>query len=229
MLNYESTRFVKTTQSDVVEGAAFLDEGIAAVYVRDGGTTRIQPSTGAAGEVFAGFSLETNVPPQFMPFVTEFTIAGGVVELPRLPIAGQIAVFIEGTKAALGAGASAPDSAGEANLDADTLAFHADDEGKSGTVQFMFEPSVTEAMVVTGSGPISGLPSAELGVIGLIQTGEISTSYFDANADWTGSELHPSLGADGKLTIGGSGTELTSVVIKSAPSAASPYLTVESF
>lgn len=222
MIEQKYTRVFHTEHRPVETGAMFEDEGMAAVFVKEGVQTVVRPSTGAAGEIFAGISLARNIAPLFVPYVFEGVLKGTSMQLPRLPMAGQILVKINGTKLAIKA--SAPASASEVQLDADTLNFHADADGADLFVQMMYEPTVTEARQFKGDVAIGGLPSTAQGVIGLITLGDVATTYFDASADWS-SAMQAQLGPNGIFTVGGPGAVAGTIV--SAPSAANPKLVLK--
>lgn len=222
MLNQKYTREFHSEHRPIETGALIADEGIALVFVKEGSDTVVRPANGVAGEIFAGVSKSRNVAPLFVPFVFEGTVdSASGLELPRLPLAGQTLVRIEGAAATIVGGA--PAAAGEVQIDGQQVNYHADDDGKSQTVQFMYEPTVTEARTFKGDVAIGGLSSTAQGIIGLITKGDIATTYFDASADFTGA-LEVNLGADGKFTVGGSGVKVPGVTVQSAPSADNPCL-----
>lgn len=223
MINLKYTRTFDTANSPVLDAHLIEEEGFALIYTKQGNETVVRKSQGAGGEVFAGFALSRNAPTDRLPLVIE----GEVVDqsagytLPRLPITGQIRILLNGSAATIVAGA--PAVAGEVQLTGDELAFHAADDAAALEIHMMYEPTVTEARLYTGDAPVGGLSSIEQNVIGLFVEGDIATNKFDISADWAGS-LHPTLGADGMLTVGGGGVELTDVVVLNAPSADNAFL-----
>lgn len=87
---------------------------------------------------------------------------------------------------------------------------------------------MTEARSYTADAPIGGLPSNIEGRIAYIKLGNVATSMFDPTADWSADNvLHPSLGPNGLLTLGGTGTELKGLIIKQAPTTERGYLIIE--
>lgn len=224
MIDQKNTRVFRTEHRPVQTGVIFADEGIAAVFVKEGDLTVVRPSTGAANENFAGLSLSRNCPPTFGQIVLEGVVAAnGKIELPRVPITGQLLVKIGGDEKVIVA--IAPADADKIQLNVDELTTHANGVGLAYFIQFAYELSVSEARTLKGDAPIGGLSSSAQGVIGLFVEGDVSTSYFDASVDWS-AVIHPKLGADGLLTATGSGTTLTNVIVQQAPSAASPSLVV---
>lgn len=228
MLFQNATAIVQTQEADLLPGEVIHEEGVALVWAREGGKSFVRLSTGAADEVFAGFALARNMPPAFQNRVEEFVVdATKKFTASRLPEAGQLLVKIDGVKATQEANA-APTAAGKVGVQGADLYFHASDIGKKVFIQYAYELTVTEARSYTADAPIGGLPSNIEGRVGYIKLGNVATSMFDANADWSADNvLHPSLGPNGKLTIGGDGTELKGLIIKQAPTSDRGYLIVE--
>jgi len=223
MINQKFTRTLDTAHSPVLDAHMIEEEGFALIYVKQGNDTVVRKSQGAANEVFAGVSLSRNSATARLPLYIEGEVidqAAGFT-LPRIPLTGQIRVVIDGSAATIQAGA--PTVAGEVQLTGDALAFHTDDDGKSMDIFFMYEPTVTEARQYTGDAPVGGLPHQAVDNIGLFTKGDICTNMFDASVDWS-SVIHPSLGADGMFTVGGTGVELSNVVVMSAPNSDNAFL-----
>lgn len=215
MLLQKYTRLFLTEHRKVETGIRLTEEGQALVNVKEGNETVVRPSTGAAGEIFAGVSLTRNTPPGTLPWVGEGKVPASLsIELPRLPMAGQILVRLGSDVAEVVAGAP---TAGQVQLVGQVLTFHADDEGDVYTVQMQYEPTLTEARQIVGDHPIGGISAAHQGVVGVVTRGELATTFFDASADFS-SALRVKLGPDGRFTTTGTGTELTNVTVISAPS-----------
>lgn len=230
MLVQKYSRIFNTEHRAVEPGVVIEEEGVALVFTKDSaGNTVVRPSTGASGEIFAGFSQTRNAPPRFLPRVISEVVVpqSGVVDLARIPVVGQILVKIGGDVATISA--NAPAAQGEVQLSGQKLFFFKSkpaegsnpavegDEGQELYVQFLYEPTVSEARTILGDGPIGGLPSSAQESIGVITRAEqIGTTYYDASKDWTGV-YNPKLGADGRLTTDGNGTTLTNVIVMGAP------------
>ena len=228
MLFQNATEIVQTQEADLLPGEVIHEEGVALVWVREGGNSFLRLSTGAQGESFAGFALSRSMPPSHMNRVEEFVIdATKKFTASRLPDAGAMLVKIDGTKATQEANA-APSAEGIVGVQGADLYFHADDIGKKVRIQYAYELTVTEARSYTADAPIGGLASNVEGRIGYIKLGNIATSMFDPTADWTADNvLHPTLGPNGLLTVGGNGTELKGCIIKQAPTTERGYLVIE--
>lgn len=223
MLVQRYTRLQLTEHRPVEAGLNITEEGIALVAVKQGNDTVVRPSTGAADETFAGFSLSRNSPPTTFPWVGEGrTPASLNLQLPRIPMVGQILVRVAGVARTIVA--AAPE-AGEIRLVGDILTFHADDEGVEYNVQMQYEPTVLEARTIIGDGPIGGIASGPMDTIGIITRGDAATTLYDAGADFT-NVIHPTLGADGRLTVGGAGTVLKNVQVLTVPTSENVALVV---
>lgn len=228
MLFQNATDIVQTQEADLLPGEVIHEEGVALVWTRENGKSYLRLSTGNKDEQFAGFALARSMPPATMARVEEFVIDATLkYTATKLPIAGQLLVKIDGVKADQEA-ANTASAAGIVGVQGADLFFNKADEGKKVFVQYAHELSVTEARSYTADAPIGGLPSNVVGRVGYIKLGNVATSVFDAAADWSNDNvLNPSLGADGRLTIGGTGTVLKGCVIKQAPNAERGYLIIE--
>lgn len=231
MLLQNNCSIVKTNEADLLPGHAISEEGVALVWTRENGKAFVMESTGAPGEVFAGFAISRPIPPAFSTQIEEFVVgADGTFIFDRMPIADQIFVKIDGVTMVQESGGTAPDDKTSVTIDGAAMQIHADLIGKSAYVQYHYELSAMEARSITGDAPIGGLSGNIQGRCGFIEIGDVGTNMFDASVDWSDdSKLNPSLGAGGRLTIGGNGTKLTGIIIKEAPSAddASLVLTVK--
>lgn len=225
MLNLRETRITLNRHANVLPGVVIPEEGTALVYVKKDGETFVQPSTGAGGELFAGLSLERNLPPRSMPFIQEYELSEtGIIKLPRTPIAGQIAV-IEGSDVRSVTTGDEHPTGDNAVLNGDELLFDTDTaEGRVVRVQMLYVPDMEEARTYVGDAPFGGQASAITGVIGRILDGEVATTCVDVSKDWTNA-LQVVLAADGRFApYSGSGTPIPQVVVKNTPNASNPFL-----
>lgn len=233
MLNFVQTRFNSMRSTDLMPGSAITEEGMCLALVRHMGTTVCRESQGTAKETFGGFSLETTLRPEILPRIETVTVsAEGKHTLGRPFISGQIALVL-----ADGSVVTAFEDKEDKPADATTVSFQGEDLifadeliGTTVTVQYLYEPTIAEARSIQGEG--NGYthmqPSVEVGKISRIVGGIVSTNQFDIMANWNDdSVIHPSMGAGGKLTVGGSGTLVTEVVIMEAPTGDNGFLTVE--
>lgn len=221
MLQLRETRIVHTHPHDVLTGTIIPEEGLALVYVKEGSETKVQLSTGAANEQFAGVSYARNVPPAYLPSVlTGVVAADNTFELPRNPVAGQVLVKIGGVVCTVVAGT--PAAANEVKIGNLEIITNSS-AGMPITVQMMYAPTVIEARSIIGDAPIGGLPSSAQGSIGVIKYAVIGTNSYDASADWDNA-LHVKTAANGTFTVGSLAVHIPNVIVKSAPNAANPFL-----
>lgn len=222
MLELRETRIVRTTHSPVLSSVIIAEEGIALVYEKENGETKVRPSTGVAGEMFAGVSVSRNVHPGQLPYVQESVVGeDGTFELVRAPIPGQLLVKVAGVQVEVVSGS--PADATSVGLDGLSLKFAAGQAGKPVFAQFLYVPSVVEARTVIGDGPIGGLASTAEEIIGVLKDAEFATNMFDASVDWQDA-LFAKTGPGGTFTVGTASDHIYNVVVKNAPSAASPFL-----
>jgi len=229
MIDPRSTLYRDTINRPAADAAMLSESGFVCVYTRENGVTQVRKATGVAGEVFAGFNLTRTVPPEHLVRVIDAVVpANHTIELPRTPILEQLLVKIGDTKAELVAD-SADLLESVVVLDGNVLTFHVDDEGKDICITFAYEPTVSEAKEVTGEAPYGGLAEPTTNVVTLVSKADaLGTSFFDASCDWAdATSIHPKLGANGCLTLDGSGSELTNCIILSAPTEETPFLVIE--
>jgi hypothetical protein len=156
MLNLRYTRIFMSEQREVVSSVVVQEEGMAMVFVKENGITKVQPSTGAAGEIFAGISLARNVPPGWMPMIEEFLVDASLSRmLLRAPLTGQILIKVGGATKTVVVGA--PANNGQVGLTGQVLSFFAGEAAKSVVVQYLYEPTTVEAATFVGQAIIGGL------------------------------------------------------------------------
>lgn len=229
MYEASSTFIQDTISRKIAAGEMFTESGIIATYTRENGELEVRLSRGSANEEFAGVTLTRSVPPAILHKVVEAVIPSAhKVDLGRTPIIDQHIVKIDNAKATMVADAESIDAAGKYALEGDFVIFHAEDEGKELFVQMAYEPTVAEAREVLGDSPIGGLSETVTDMVTLITKGQVGTNMFDAASDWSATDvLHPKLGTNGRLTLDGSGRELTNVFIVNAPSSENSCLVIE--
>lgn len=222
MLQLRETRIVKSKHENVMSGVIIPEEGMALVYAKDNGETKVTLSSGAEGEIFAGVSFSRNTAPASLPHVQEsFVPASRTVELVRTPIAGQLNVKVAGEQKTVVS--TAPASAAEVQLVGRNLSFYAGEENKGYVAQFLYTPTVAEARTIIGDGPHGGLSSTAQSVIGLVKDAYIATNHFDASADWSDA-MFVKLAAGGTFTVGTDEDHVANVIVRNGPNASNPFL-----
>ena len=225
MLQLRDTRITLARHADVLPGTLIEEEGVALVHVKQNGYTFVQPATGASGELFAGVSYERFAPAARLPLIREYTVpAGGIVQLPRTPAAGALAVIASGNALDIVAGSERPaEDATNVVISGDVLLVGDLYVGRTVRVQMLYVPSVEEARSIQGDMPFGGRASGLTGTIGRIVDGELATSCFDASRDWTNA-LEVGLGQNGMFVPATGANRLPGVIVKNSPNAANPYL-----
>lgn len=222
MLQLRNTRIHSSRHATVLSSVVIEEEGQALVWVKEDGETKVKPSAGVAGEIFAGVSLSRNIAPGMHPLVQEGSLAGNAsAVLSRTPIAGQLLVKIDGVKKTVVS--SAPADATEVQLSGANLYAHASMANKPFVAQMLYVPSVLEARSIVGDGPVGGLASSVIGNIGRLCVAEFGTSYFDASEDWS-DVTFVKLGANGTFVPGTEADHIPNVVVKNTPNAQSAFL-----
>ncbi len=239
MLQLRETRIVNSQPNDVLTGHIIPEEGLALAYVKEGADTKVQLSTGAQDEVFAGVSFSRNCPPAVLPVVLEGVVnADAQFVLPRNPVAGQLLVQLSGQSNPQTIVVGAPGGLDEVQVIPLALQFLASTgtppaggaEGLAVRVQFLYSPTVQEARSIIGDAPIGGLPSSAQGSIGVLKNAIIGTNSYDASVDWSNALFVKTLAAGGDaskrgvFTVGTAGDHIPNVVVRVAPSAANPFL-----
>lgn len=171
------SKYIDSAEAMVAPGAVIDAEGLVLVRAAAAQAAGVMPSTGAATELFAGFSIAGT---SAAPFLEGFTNkqetltvpATGTVTLQFAPLANQAFVFDLTT----GAAVAAPVVSGKnvSGLDA----------GDDVVITYKYQLSVTQARSLQGDVQPGGYSGAYIGQIGVLKRGVIYTSEFDASKNW---------------------------------------------
>lgn len=218
MLYLPNSKIVDSGEVAVAPGAAIEAEG--QVLVRQVGNTAagVGPSTGVAGEVFAGFAL---VGVSGAPFLESYATkverfvvpAGGNIKLSLAPVAGQFSVMD------ITAGVVDTDAALSGKTISGLTA------GNEVSVSYKYEMTVTQARARMGDAQPGGYAGLDVGSTGVAKRGTIYIDQFDASVDWSSVDKIR-CGASGQLVASGSGPVLNAVVTH-LPTADVPFLGIE--
>jgi len=214
MLLFPNTRHDGSYERPLAAGVVIEAEGQALIGVYTAGVFGVKPSTGAANEVFAGVSLSRPISPTHMPVVERLTVpASGVVALKAAPVAGSARIANAASNAVFTQVAGAPAAATEVKVDATaSLTFQAAIAGTVVIATYLRDLTVAQSLMVQGNQDIGGPAGAYFGQVGLIVRGDVYTDQFDTTADWS-NPVDLRLGANGKFTIGGTGTKVPGYVL----------------
>lgn len=217
---YIDTRIVDSSEAILAEGAQVTQEGQAMVAVPGKG---ISPSTGAAGEIFAGFAMNQLCGiPVLEPYgiaVEEFLVdSSAKVTVQFAPINDSVALI----NLESGVKINSPKVTGktiEANSTMTT--------GMKVKVVYRYALTNIQARAMMGDAQPGGPAGAIVGQCGLAKRGIIYTSCFDTSVNWAAAEAI-------KLTSGGfvtdqfgQGNTLTGAYVVKVPTAEIPFLGIE--
>lgn len=187
MLYFPQTRPEVSVERPVALGSLIASEGAALIDSLSGGQYGVKPSTGVAGEVFVGVSLNSVSTMTQAPAIDEATIGNTLaVTLTHLPLPGSVRVVKTATGAVLAAAAAA--SATEYAVDANNpqrFIFDASLQGAGVTVTYSFAPTVAQAVAMQGNILPGGPAGQYLGQVGVITRGDVFTDMWDTAADWS--------------------------------------------
>lgn len=218
MLNINTTKVIKSDAADLASGVATVLEGKALVAVYEGGELKVKHSTGAANEKFVGIAFNTVQPVDKLPFFDFLTTLPGVatIVLPYAPVGGAIRLVDTADNAVLTVGDPAT-AADKFSINATTVTVHASRKDHKFSVSFDMVPTIQQLQMLQGDTAPGVNVIRQLGRTGFIQIGEVETYEFDPLADWS-NPTTVKLGADGRFTVGGSGTTVDCIVVR-APGA----------
>ena len=225
MLQLANTRFGSTFHREVATGVTIQTEGTALVYVMENGKSKVRPSLGVPGEIFAGFSLSRNSQSGRLTEELEVKVpstAPYTVTIPHAPTNREIRVSDLTLVADVG---DAP-ATSEFDINGQKLTFNAAQAGQLFRVSLAFAPSYQESVSALGNDPVGGLPSTAMGVIGVIKEGDVFTDQYDVTAEWKadGAMQDVYTSAKGLVTTKIGGTKLGAVQVIQVPSVGAGFL-----
>lgn len=225
MLHFELSKLLQTIERPVAAGATVTQEGSALVW--DAVNGGVKPSTGAAGEIFAGVSFSQQMTPLQFPQYDSLTATAPASGQPTVttsytPLAGTIRVYDVTTGTVQTAGTPAT-TANQYSISGGVVTLNAAQAGHTIEVSYRYAPTTYQVLAIQGNIPPGGSSALTLNSTGVVIWGDVVTTEFDTSVDWTSvSESTPvTLGANGLFTIGGSGTPLTSAYVTQLPTSGS--------
>jgi hypothetical protein len=222
MLYMPNSSLFDSEEAVLSKSAVISAEGQALVALADG----LAPSTGAAGEVFAGFVCQrvsaAPILEEVFTRVEVLTVANeGSLSLTRAPISDAVVGLydVDGGKAI----------EGTTLVDGVTIANEGLKAGLNVKVTYKYKLTVVEAKSIMGDAQPGGTGGALVGQIGVVSRGTVFTTCYDTSVDWA-SAKELKLGADGVITSGSDkeGTVINGYVVANGiPSAMYPYLGIK--
>lgn len=226
MLYFPQTSIEISRERPVALGSQITAEGAALVAATVGGQFGVKQSTGGAGEVFQGVSINSVTGLTQVPFI-ESAVPGSdnAIVLHAEPLGGTVRVFRKDTGAALASAATA--DATHYAVDAGNpkkFLFDASLAAVEIQVVYSYAPTLAQAVALQGNVLPGGPAGQYLGQVGVVTRGDVYTDQWDTAADWS-NPVGVKLGANGKFTSTTVAAEaLRGVTIIELPTAARSYL-----
>lgn len=221
LLHFELSKLFNTVERPVAKGATVTQEGSALVWNATG--NGVQPSSGAAGEIFAGVSFSQQMTPLQFPEYDSLTATSPASGQPtvttgNLPIAGTIRVY-DVTTGTLQTAGTPTTTANQYSIAGSVITLNAAAAGHVIQVSYRYAPTTAQVLSVQGNIPPGGSSGLLLNSTGVVLNGDVVTTEFDTSVDWTTvSATNPvTLGANGIFTIGGTGTALPGAFVTQLP------------
>lgn len=232
MLNLAASKPLEHKERAIATGVTVPGEGVPLVRVLENGLEHVKPCTGAAGEIFVGFSWMHNVLPIVATRVEAIKVpAAGAAQEVYLKrnnlVATQISIMFGAAQfTEVGAAPAASEYICDDVLGKLTFNAGEADAGKTLYVTYKYTPTGMEIKTQYKAESLNTYPAFEfLGSLGVITLGELYTDQFDASVDWSvvpNNSITLGVGvlsAGGAVSIGGHVTHV--------PSADNPFLGVQ--
>lgn len=228
MLYLPKTSLVRVVTRAIVANGSVNAEGACLISNVEAGLRGVTQSNGSSGEVFAGIAIYEKAPLTSVPKIEEGVVDDTTfkVALAKVPVGGAAAMRVVDltTNTVLTAGSAA--NAGEFELTgslSNEVLVNSSRADHNLRIMYRFSPTTNEARQLQGDVRAGGTALAAYGRTGVILIGDVYTTEFDLNVDWNVDNIVPRTGANGRITIGGSGAIIPGSII-SAPTVESPFL-----
>lgn len=215
MLDLNACSIMESRLMPLASTVGVLEEGVPMIHILEAGIGVITPSTGAAGEKFAGVSQAKHIRPLKGKMVEDLVIpASGTyaVTLSRTPSgsASDRAVFNPSGVALTSNGSVSNNT--QYMLVGKVVTVHSDFAGLTVRVVYDYDLTASETALLFGGGDFGILDTMVAKNVTVITGGHIYTSCYDAGTNWN-TVTAIKLGA-GVFTGSGSGGAVDAVVIK---------------
>ncbi len=217
MLDISKCEIIESRVANLSDAVSLVDEGSAMVHFLENGKGVVKPSTGSGTEAFAGFALGRPSTPGIVPYYESLTVPASTAYTVTLskPMSGSelvvVATAANGTKTTLTAGAAS--NANEYSISNGVITVNSSRASQVLTVGYKYAISLNEARMRYSFNEFASA-NTPIPTIGVIPTGEVYISNFDIASDWAswvpGTNIK--LGANGTVTLGGSGAVIPAVV-----------------
>lgn len=224
---FDATRLFRSKEVPVNAPNMITAEGQCLVADMSTGLLAAKYSAGAADEAFIGLSIAQQITPLALPAVEEFVQGtSNTITLANTP-SGSFFVLNVTTDTEQTAGS--PANADEYSISGNVITLNAAGQGDTFRVVYRYAPTTQQVLTFQGNIPPGGAASFTLGSIGVIEHGEVFTTEFDPTVDWNLVQADPvtnvvTCGANGLITVGGTGQPIPGAIVTGLPTVASPYL-----
>lgn len=211
MIYHPKTFATAQTERPLQLAALLTSDGQALVSGVVNGVVGLKPATGAAGEVFAGFSrVQTSAAPFVQDYATKVEVAvlpvGGTYQLGKIPLGGTVSAWNETDNAAISGGNLAVSGGGLATVTGGA--------GKQIRFTYTYALTVGEARAKIGDVQPGGYSGQSAFQVGCMEAGTIYTDNFNTAVQWAAA-TSVKLAAGGTLTdqSGVNGTVIRATIV----------------
>jgi hypothetical protein len=209
-----------------------IEEGTPLEFITQSGSsvTTVQPSAGgSASNYFAGVAKHQYTLPTVMTNVEVVTVPSAspyTVTLQYAPSSpGMTTMFAQDqTTGPTDLSYNSGVSTNQYKVTTQTATFNSGQAGHSVYIVYKYAITVAAAQALVGNGVVGSSSEQVLSSVGVIQVGNIYTTFFDAAQDWTVTPVHGIVAvANNVFSLTGTGAAVTGTVI-AIPSTDYPYL-----
>ena len=216
------------TERKMADGVEVSRQGMALVAEIVNGERVVKPSTGTGTEVFEGFAYYDTANQELGTTTDTFEIeetvtSSATLTLTRTPASNKIGLY----KVVKGVKSFVADSNYSINKNVVTVTAGVN-KGEVYYALYNYDLTVKELIAFNKQPTINFNASQELGTLPVVIMGEAETDVYETSDDWTSvtASTKLKLGTGGRLTISGSGTELSNIQILRVPTATNPLLKI---
>jgi len=217
MLYFPKSRYQLSQEMSVATGQSVTAEGQCMVASTVAGVFGVEPSAGSSGELFMGFAVSEQIGLNSFTSIEALTISSGLTYTTTYtPSSGTVFIFDNTDNVALVVTTDYTISGSVISFTGSTAI-----AGKSVTVFYRYAPTTVQANSIQGNIKPGGPAAAVWNQVGVIKSGVIYTSEWDTSVNWLATNPALKTGANGRVTIGGSGVAINGVVV-AAPNSGGP-------
>ena len=209
MIYFPKSRSSVSYEAPVASGQLITAEGQGLVGVTTVGVYGVQPCTNSTTNKFVGFAVSEQLTLSTLPKVERFSVTGAdgtTIVLAKTPSAANVFIYDVTGSVALAITTDWTRSG-------DTITWVTDQSGNDVDVFYRYSPTAAEAQAYQGDIKPGGAAGLILNQVGVFSRGVIYTSEYDTSVDWLAASPTVKTGASGVVTIGGSGSTLSAVVV----------------